>query len=144
MMLLKEQKHQVEAKIPFVFKLHGAQDPSGKLNFWQQNEIFPSGILRCFWVYDTQPSQSRGNHAHKSEIQVIVAVHGRIRVEIENRQGVRYDFELTDPSLGLYLPPQHWVVTYFGPQAVLLGMCNESFSEEDYIRNYKEFKHLEL
>lgn len=142
-MLSDKQRKLVNSGTPFVFKLPGAMHLSGNLNYWQNNEIFPEGIQRCFWVYEVDQDMSRGNHAHLTENQVIVAMSGKIEVDIESVDGQAYQFLLDHPSRAVFLPPKHWIITRFETSAVLLGMCNEAFSEVDYIRDRAEFKNLE-
>ncbi|MFC3880415.1 sugar 3,4-ketoisomerase [Algoriphagus namhaensis] len=141
-MLTDEQHASIKLGIPFLFKLKGVNQSTGNLSYWENNEIFPDGIQRCFWVYDVEPRESRGNHAHFSESQVIVAMNGQIHVKVENVLGEEFFFELDHPSVGLFLPPKNWITTRFEPGSVLLGMCNETFKESDYIRDFELFKSL--
>lgn len=141
-MLTKAQLDLFSTNTPFILKLAGKSDGSGLLNYWEQNEIFPNGIQRCFWVHGVDQSQSRGNHAHRSESQVLVAMSGRIYASVEDSAGKLHEYTLSHPGEGLFLPPMHWVSTRFEQDAVLLGMCNEPFSEDDYIRDKAEFNQL--
>ncbi|MDN3202852.1 sugar 3,4-ketoisomerase [Algoriphagus sediminis] len=138
-MLSQEQLAQFQAQIPFVFDFGIKGDPTGKLSFWQKNEIFPEGIQRCFWVYDVDEDETRGNHAHRSEGQVIVAIKGKISLKITDTAGNTKAFTLENPYEGFYLPPKYWIQTKFESGAVLLGMCNEPFEDGDYIRDFEEF-----
>ncbi len=139
-MLTPKQLTRFNAKKPFIFDFGVQNGPSGKLSFWQKNQVFPNGIQRCFWVYDV--SEIRGNHAHYSEDQVIVAVSGIIYVKVISSSGEVESYTLDHPWKALYLPPKYWIETRFEKGAVLLGMCNESFNERDYIRDFEKFKNL--
>lgn len=135
---IKEDKHMT----PYLFSVDGGISDTGELRYWENNELFPKGIQRCFWVFDVDSRKSRGNHAHKTENQVIVAMHGVIFVKIVNLLGDEFEFKLSRPSEALFIPPLHWITTVFDSEAVLLGMTNEVFSEADYIRDREQFDSL--
>lgn len=139
-MLTIEQKKQFEQKIPFVFDIQSRHGNQGTLSYWEKNEVFPLGIQRCFWVHDVDEGVTRGNHAHKSENQVVVAISGTLEIIVTDSSGKQSAFILDDPKKALYLPPMHWIETRFKPGSVLLGLCNEPFSEENYIRDFQAFK----
>ena len=82
----------------------------------------------------------RGNHAHKALSQIIFAVSGIIDFELENTAGEKYSFKLDKPDMGLYIPPMHWRIIKFSHNAVLLCLASDVYDENDYIRNYQDFK----
>ena len=50
---------------------------------------------------------------------------------------------LDKPYEGLYIPPMMWREMYdFSEDAVLMVLASEIYNEDDYIRNYDEFKKL--
>ena len=123
--------------------LPGMGDSLGKLHFWENKELFPNGILRCFWITEVQEGISRGSHAHFMESQVLVALAGRLKVKVEGVDGSEMDFELSQASHGVFVPPMNWVEVWFEQGAVLLGMSDREFSENDYIRDKGKFEELQ-
>lgn len=133
----------ITAKAPYMFTLPGNSNEKGNLHFWENLEIFPDGIQRCFWISDVQEGETRGNHAHKQESQVIVAVSGKIQLEIHSAQGGTFNFKLNSPEQAIFIPPFNWLVARLESNAVLLGMSDRAFSEDDYIRDLDCFGKLQ-
>ncbi|MDF2157151.1 FdtA/QdtA family cupin domain-containing protein [Algoriphagus sp. CAU 1675] len=120
--------------------LPGNSESNGDLRFWEDAKLFPEGIKRCFWISKVPEGATRGNHAHWKETQVLVAVAGRVILEISKPGRNPEIFELNDPKEGLLVPPMHWVVSKFYGNAVLLGLSDMPFSETDYIRDFDYFE----
>ncbi|MDX2189432.1 MAG: FdtA/QdtA family cupin domain-containing protein [Bacteroidota bacterium] len=111
----------------------------GYLTIAQSPEIqFP--IKRVYWTYYSPNEVIRGHHAHKNLQQLLVAVSGQIIVKIENIKGEKFEYVLDKPSIGLYIPPFHWRTLQMSHSAVLLCLASEEYNEDDYIREYEEFK----
>ena len=106
-----------------------------------ENNI-PFKIKRVYWIYFTPDDVNRGFHAHKKLQQVIVAVSGLIKFNINNNLGEEFEFILDDPSKGLMIPKMYWREISFSHNAVLLCIASIEYDENDYIRNYKEFLDL--
>src|SRR5690606_10185053 len=100
------------------------------------------GIQRCFWISNVLEGETRGNHAHWQESQVVVAVAGNVQLEIHSSQGDVFSFKLDSPDQGVFIPPLNWLVARFTPNSVLLGMSDRPFSEDDYIRDIDYFEKL--
>ncbi|WP_192085850.1 FdtA/QdtA family cupin domain-containing protein [Algoriphagus sp. Y33] len=133
----------ITAQAPYMFTLPGNSTETGNLHFWENLILFPDGIQRCFWISNVKEGESRGNHAHWKESQVIVAVAGKLQLEIHSALGGVFYFELDSPEKGVYIPPLNWLVARFSPNSVLLGMSDRAFSEDDYIRDLDYFGKLQ-
>lgn len=127
----------------YLISLPGNSNDVGSLNFWENLSLFPKGIQRCFWISKVADGQTRGNHAHWQESQVLVGIAGKVKVEVLGVNGQKAFFELEDSSQGLFVPPLNWVRVSFFPGSVLLGMSDSAFSEEDYIRDQTYFETLQ-
>jgi len=127
---------------PYLIKLSGESKASGNLHFWENSDLFPAGIQRCFWITNVATNETRGNHAHWKESQVIVALTGKVFIEIHSAAGDQYSFSLSSPGEGLFVPPLHWIIVRFDSESVLLGLSDMGFSEEDYIRDKDYFETL--
>lgn len=128
---------------PYIFPFPGSSSAAGSLNFWENCDLFPQGIQRCFWISNVGKGETRGNHAHYREAQVLVAIAGALHVEVANVNGDNFSFDLNSTGKGLYIPPLHWVIVHFESEAVLLGMSDRTFSDDDFIRDKKYFESLQ-
>lgn len=102
--------------------------------------IVPFEIKRVYWTYYTPQNVIRGFHAHKELQQLIFAVAGNISFLTEDRNGNKQEFHLSNPHTGLYIPPLVWREIKFSHNAVLLCLASMEFSEQDYLREYKDFE----
>jgi dTDP-4-dehydrorhamnose 3,5-epimerase-like enzyme len=100
----------------------------------------PFAVQRVFWTYYTPDNILRGRHAHRATEHVLLAVAGRIIVTLESAAGELEVFRLESPHVGLYVPPHVWHTMQYSPGAVQLALASQAFVEEEYIRDYQEFK----
>ena len=100
----------------------------------------PFQVQRVFWTYYTPESIVRGRHAHQRTEQVLIAVAGRIIVTTELADGTLQSFRLEDPFTGLYVPPSAWHTMQYSHAAVQLILASQPYAEDDYIRDYDEFR----
>jgi hypothetical protein len=102
----------------------------------------PFEIKRVYWTYYTPQDVMRGGHAHKKLQQIIFAVSGTIEFSTIDLQGNKKNFILNSPSQGLYLPKLIWRDIKFSHSAVLLCLASEHYEEDDYFRDFEEFKNF--
>ena len=107
-----------------------------------ENSSLPFAIQRVYWTYFTPDSVIRGHHAHHDLEQLIFATSGRIEFVLEDLYSNENLFVLDSPNVGLYIPQMHWRTIKFSHSAVLLCLASMEYLEEDYIRNYSDFKAL--
>ncbi len=121
----------------YFFKPHG--DERGKLVALEQWNDIPFEIKRVYYIYGTKQSVRRGKHAHKKVKQMIICVHGKCKILLDDGKEQQI-MMLDNPCEGLYIPEVMWREIYdFSPDAVLLVLASEVYSEDDYIRNYNDF-----
>ncbi|WP_425542756.1 sugar 3,4-ketoisomerase [Algoriphagus jejuensis] len=113
------------------------------MHFWENSGLFPNGILRCFWISGVKKGETRGNHAHRQESQVIVALTGRLEIRSEGLDGALTEFTLEGAGRGVFVPPLNWIEIRFFNDAVLLGLGDQVFLEEDFIRDKDYFGSLQ-
>lgn len=114
----------------------------GYISVVENSELIPFEIKRVYWTYYTPQDVLRGGHAHKDLKQLIVAVSGKIIFNTEDLDGNKMEFILDSPDKGLYIPEKIWRDIKFSHNAVLLCLASEKYSEEDYYREYEDFKKL--
>lgn len=128
---------------PFIIDFPKIQDPRGNLTFLQGLQQIPFEIKRTFWTYDVPGGEVRGGHAYNSQKEVIIALSGSFDVIITNTDGIIEKFSLNRSYYGLYLPAKTWRhIENFSTNSLALHISSESFSKEDYIRDFEEFKIL--
>lgn len=100
---------------------------------------FPFTPRRCFLVFGVPSRSVRGEHAHRTCEQLLVAAHGRLAVVVDDGRR-RQEVLLEDPSVGLYIPPLVWGLQYkFDAETVLLVFASRPYEPEDYIRDHADF-----
>jgi hypothetical protein len=108
----------------------------------QYDSLLPFAAQRVFWTYYTPESIVRGRHAHHTTQQVLIAAAGRITVTTELADGIIHSFRLEEPHVGLYVPPRAWHTMQYSHSAVQLVMASAPYNEQDYIRDYEQFRQL--
>ncbi|TZF96192.1 WxcM-like domain-containing protein [Chryseobacterium panacisoli] len=128
-------------KGPHIINLNKIGSPElGYITISEAQKDVPFDIKRVYWTYYTPQDVSRGGHAHKNLQQLIVAVAGTITFNTEDKDGKKEVFVLDSPNTGLYIPKLVWRDIKFSHSAVLLCLASELYDEDDYFRNYQDFK----
>lgn len=99
----------------------------------------PFDIKRVFYMYGSDDSVIRGQHANRKTEFVLINVSGTSKVKVDN--GFETDIiELNKPRMGLYIPTMMWKDMYdFSEDSVLLVLASEHYDGSEYIRDYEEF-----
>ncbi len=119
-----------------------APDGRGNLSVIEK-ELLPYKIKRVYYLYDVPSDSTRGGHAHKELQQFLIAVAGSFSVVLDNGKE-RKTFLLNRPNKGLLIPSGVWrELENFSAGAVCLSLVSEEYDEEDYIREYAQFKSIE-
>lgn len=121
----------------YVFQTHG--DDRGQLIALEQFKDIPFPIKRVYYMYDTGVGVRRGFHAHRSLKQILICIHGKCKVLLDN--GIEKKvIQLEKPYEGLYISQDMWREMYdFSSDAVLVVLASDYYNENDYIRDYDEF-----
>lgn len=98
-------------------------------------------IRRVYYVYNTPKDIARGFHAHKELEQILICINGSVVINCEDVEGRKEQYILNNPALGLYIGRMIWhTMEQFSDGAILLVLASDLYNEEDYIRDYVEFK----
>ena len=115
-------------------------DPRGNLTVAEQMKNVPFDIKRVYWTYDVPSGESRGGHAHKECIELIIAAGGSFTVTLDDGMGNKKDFHLNHPWQGLLVNTGIWrTLEDFSSGAFCLVLASELYDEADYIYDYSEF-----
>lgn len=115
-------------------------DERGKLVVAEGEIDIPFAIQRVFYIYGSDDTVVRGQHANRNSEFVLINVAGSSKVKItdgENQEIVT----LSRPMEGLYIPKMVWKEMYeFSPDSVLLVLASTHYDGSEYIRDYEEYK----
>lgn len=113
---------------------------AGNITVVTGNETLPFPIRRIYYLYDVPGGEERGGHAHRDLHQLIVAVSGSFDVMLDDGKNKKI-VRLNRPDYGLLVTPGIWRELFeFSSGSVCLVLASELYSENDYLRDYAEFK----
>ena len=117
-------------------------DDRGKLVVIEGKSSIPFDIKRVFYIYGSDSSIIRGQHANRESEFVLINVSGTSKVRITNGNE-EFVVELNKPMMGVYLPKMVWKDMYdFSSDSVLLVLASTHYDGEEYIRNYDEYLNI--
>ena len=122
-----------------LFSLTNAVDLRGSLSALEFDARVPFYPVRLFIVSAISSRHVRGEHAHRTCHQLLIAASGSLQVLLDD--GTRRTTVLLDtPEVALYIPPLIWS-TQFGHSrdSSLVVLASEPYDPSEYIRTYKEF-----
>ena len=114
-------------------------DERGNLVVVEGEQLVPFKINRVFYMYGSDDTVVRGQHANRESEFVLINVSGTSKVRITD--GVEECIvELNKPRMGLYLSTMLWKDMYeFSKDSVLLVLTNTHYNGDEYIRDYDEY-----
>lgn len=125
-------------KIPL--QKHG--DERGLLVAIEEGRNIPFSIKRVYYMYDTLIGVRRGYHAHKKTTQVAIVLKGSCGFYFDDGRHTK-DITLDDSTVGVLIEPLVWHEMYnFSDDCILMILADDFYDEEDYIRNYNDFKKI--
>lgn len=105
-----------------------------------ENEVIPFDIKRVYYLYDIPSSSIRGGHSHKKLQQVLIAISGSFDVVLKDGNDVK-TVTLNKPDKGLLIKHNIWrELENFSSGAVCLVLASAVYEEDDYIRDFDEFR----
>ena len=115
-------------------------DERGHLVIVEGMQDVPFEIKRIFYIYGSDASVVRGQHANRRTEFVLINVAGQSKVKVLDGKGNGAVFSLNRPHTGIYLPTMVWKDMYdFSPDSVLLVLASEHYDPNEYIRDYELF-----
>ena len=123
-----------------VIELPKITERSGSITPIEPGKNIPFPIERVYYLYDVPGGAERGGHAHKNLRQLIVPASGSFSVVLDDGRQKKI-VELNRPYYGLFVVPGIWrELVNFSSGAICLVLASMPYSEDDYLRNYEEFK----
>jgi dTDP-4-dehydrorhamnose 3,5-epimerase-like enzyme len=127
---------------PQIINLPKILDKRGNLSFFEYPNQLPFEIARTYWIYDVPGGEVRGSHAFKEQQEFIIALSGSFDVVLHDGEKEE-KFSLNRSYYGLYIPKMYWrSLENFSTNSLALIVSDSLYNEEDYVRNFDEFKSL--
>lgn len=137
-MLLEENNMSLRELCP-VLQFGDLGDERGKLVVIEGGQSIPFDIKRIFYIYESDSTVVRGQHANRNSEFVLVNVAGQSKVRITDGTE-EFVVELNKPMMGVYIPQMIWKDMYdFSPDSVLLVLASTHYDAQEYIRDYNEY-----
>ncbi|WP_425077563.1 sugar 3,4-ketoisomerase [Psychroserpens sp. S379A] len=122
-----------------IIEIPNVHEERGKLSVIEK-DIFPFEMKRVYYLYDVPSDAYRGGHAHKKQHSLVLALSGSFNVIVDDGNS-RKRIMLNKPHIGLYIPTGIWrEIENFSSGSVCLVLASTEYEEEEYIRDYNEFK----
>lgn len=105
-----------------------------------EKDVIPFNIKRVYYLYDVPSDSYRGGHAHLEQQSVIIALSGSFEVILDDGES-RKRIMLNKPTQGLFIPTNIWrEIDNFSSGAVCLVLASTEYNENEYMRDYEDFK----
>ena len=122
-----------------IIEIPKIEDRRGNLSVIEKDCI-PFDIKRVYYLYDVPSDAYRGGHAHKEQLEFLIALSGSFNVVLDNGK-IKQTITLNKPNKGLLIPTGVWrELEDFSAGSVCLVLASDEFLESDYIRDYNDFK----
>lgn len=113
---------------------------AGNITVVENDNNIPFEVKRIYYLYDIPGGEDRGGHAHIELEQYIVAASGSFDVVLDDGTNKK-KFTLNRPYLALHIVPGLWrQLNNFSSGSVCLVLASHEYDENDYIREYSEYK----
>ena len=114
-------------------------DERGRLVVIEGGSAIPFDIQRVFYIYESDSTVVRGQHANRESEFVLINVAGQSKVRITDGTE-EFVVELNKPMMGVYIPKMIWKDMYdFSLDSVLLVLASTHYDGKEYIRDYDEY-----
>ena len=115
-------------------------DRRGNLSFLEAEKTVPFNISRVYWIYDIPGGQKRKSRAYIEQQEIIIALSGSFDVTTDDGKN-KQRYTLNRSYEALYIPNGVWHnIENFSTNSICLVLSSTSYDENDYIRNYKDYK----
>ncbi|MES2747902.1 MAG: FdtA/QdtA family cupin domain-containing protein [Bacteroidota bacterium] len=121
-----------------IINLPKVEDYRGNLAIIEK-DVVPFEIKRVYYLYDVPSSAKRGGHAHKDQMDLLLALSGSFDVILKDGKTTQ-TVTLNKPDKGLLIKTNVWrELENFSSGSVCLVVVSDVFDEADYIREYADY-----
>lgn len=123
-------------------ELDSLPSENGRICVAENTAVAPFEIKRIYYLYDLPGGTERGGHAHIANRSLLVALSGAFDIVVDDGHQTRR-VTINRPDRPFYLDRGIWrTLDNFSSGTVCLVLTSEKYDENDYIRDYEEFKRL--
>ena len=109
----------------YVLNFKNNKDPRGCLTVVEGAQDIPFEIKRLFYMHHV--TEDRGGHAHIDTDQVLIPIHGSLKVKLFNGKETE-EYIMDDCTKGLYIPRLYFTDMYdFTPETVCLVLSSTHY-----------------
>lgn len=102
-------------------------------------QALPFKPQRCFWLHSLKADSSRGEHAHRTCWELLVAINGSFNLTLHDGKEAK-TFCLDSPTRGVVIPPMVWCKLWnFSEESVCYVIASEDYTPEGYINDFQAF-----
>lgn len=132
-------KKIINTKLSQIVEIPQIED-EGFLCFAESERNIPFSVKRFYYIFDVISNAVRGKHAHKKTLQMLFCLRGKIKILLDD--GVEKEEVVLDkPNQGIFLNKMMWhEMVEFEKDTLLLVIASDYYDEDDYIRDYDDFK----
>ena len=117
-------------------------DSRGNLGVLELGSALNLNINRFFWIESPNEAVVRGNHAHRTCVQVLICLKGEIEVSLMSGSDEE-SIVLTPESEALIIEPLVWATQEFKhSKSLLLVGATEAYNKDEFITDWDEFNKL--
>ena len=125
---------------PFIIEFPEFGDERGHLVIAEGMKNIPFDIKRIFYIYGSDNSVFRGQHANLKSQFMLINVVGTSKVKIDYGNSKTEIFNLDKPHIGLFIPRMIWKDMYdFSKDSVLLCLADTTYDASEYIRDKNKY-----
>ena len=137
--------HKISLKECAIVELPTFTDSRGSLSLVDSDtaaKLLPFKPERVFWIHGTEEHTIRGQHAHRSCWELVVAVSGSFSLTLNDGKNDK-TFLLDSPQRGVIIPPMVWCRLHnFAPDTVCLTLASGDYDAQGYINDFNIFKSI--
>ena len=121
----------------YIIDLKTVADTRGSLTAIEGAQDIPFEIKRIFYMHHV--SSDRGGHAHIDTDQVLIPIHGSLRVKLSNGKESG-EYLMDDCTKGLYIPRLYFTDMYeFIPETVCLVLSSTHYDMGRSLRSMEAY-----
>lgn len=115
------------------------QDTRGNIAVIEK-DLLPFAMKRVYYLFDVPSAAKRGGHAHKEQFELLIPLSGSFDVILKDGHETQ-KVTLNKPDKGLLIKSNTWrELDNFSSGSICLVISSGEFMEEDYIRDFNEYK----
>ena len=101
--------------------------------------------VRRVFMITGKKHRLRGDHAHKTCWQLLMIISGSWQIQLETLKGSTFQ-DTNPPQMEMFIiEPGTWTkLIPLSDDAQILVMCDKDYDEADYVRDYEEYKKMQL